>query len=250
MLLLDKILGVGDAFNAKRFVKLANRDKLSAYLPYQAWDGDTNVYHSADDTFGYVWECTPLVYAAADVFENLKGCIHSGIPFGSVLQFMMVADPDCKSLFDHYQALKTRQNPFLDTLTDNMIRHLSEAEFGLKSTNNIPVRNFRLLVSLKFPPGEKLSDQFEFAALSVAEALKGSGLNPLPLDPDGLIGLLSKILNSGSNTQVAPYDPELEIRKQIIRAGVIDAKFSHVEIRRRPRIQISQGPDREGMAHR
>jgi conjugal transfer ATP-binding protein TraC len=230
MLLLDKILGVGDALNAKRFVNLVNRDKLSAYLPYQAWDSDNNVYHSADDTFGYVWECTPLVYAGTDVFENLKGCIHSGIPFGSVLQFMMYADPDCKSLFAHYQALKTRQNPFLDTLTDNMIKHLSEAEFGLKSTNNIPVRNFRLLVSLKFPPGEQLSDQLEFAALSVAEALKGSGLNPIALDPNGLIGILAKILNTKSNAPIACYDPDLEIRKQIIRAGVIDTKFTHVRI--------------------
>ena len=230
MLLIDKILGVGDALNARRFIDLANRDKLSAFLPYQAWDSKAGVYHGADDTFGYVWECTPLVYAAEKVFENLKGCIHSGIPFGSVLQFMMYADPDCTGLFDYYRSLKSRQNPFLDTLTDNMIGHLSKAEFGLKSTNNIPVRNFRLLVSLKFPPGEALSDQFEFAALSVAEALKGAGLNPLPLDPNGLIGLLSRMLNTGSNTTLPPYDPELEIRKQIIRAGMIDTKFTHVEI--------------------
>ena len=230
MLLLDKILGVGDALNAQRFRRLVDRDKLSVYLPYQAWDSHSNAYHSADDTFGYVWECTPLVYAGTDVFDTLKGCIHSGIPYGSVLQFMMYADPDCEGLFAHYQALKTRHNPFLDTLTDNMLRHLSGAEFGLKSTNNIPVRNFRLLVSLKFPPGGELSDKFEFAALSVAEALKGSGLNPLPLDPDGLIGLLSRMLNVRSNTQAVHYDPDLEIRKQIIRAGVIDAKFTHVEI--------------------
>lgn len=230
MLLLDKILGVGDALNTQRFQRLVDRDKLSPYLPYQAWDSDTKVYHSVDDTFGYVWECTPLVYAGPDVFDTLKGCIHSGIPYGSVLQFMMYADPDCKGLFDYYQALKIRQNPFLDTLTDNMLKHLSDAEFGLKSTNNIPVRNFRLLVSLKFPPGEPSSDQFEFAALSVAEALKGAGLNPIPLNPDGLIALLSGMLNTRSSTQVPPYDPNLEIRKQIIRAGVIDAKFTHVEI--------------------
>jgi hypothetical protein len=73
MLLLDKILGVGDAFNAKRFVKLANRDKLSAYLPYQAWDGDTNVYHSADDTFGYVWECTPWFTPLRTYLKTSKG---------------------------------------------------------------------------------------------------------------------------------------------------------------------------------
>ncbi len=230
MLLLDKILGVGDALNAQRFRRLVDRDKFSVYLPYQAWDSDSKAYHSADDTFGYVWECTPLVYAGTDVFDTLKGCIHSGIPYGSVLQFMMYADPDCEGLFAHYQALKTRHNPFLDTLTDNMLKHLSDAEFGLKSNNNIPVRNFRLLVSLKFPPGGELSDKFEFAALSVAEALKGSGLNPIPLDPNGLIGLLSKMLNIRSNTQVAHYDSDLEIRKQIIRAGVIDAKFTHMEI--------------------
>ena len=38
------------------------------------------------------------------------------------------------------------------------------------------------------------------------------------------------MLNVRSNTQVVHYDPDLEIRKQIIRAGVIDAKFTHVEI--------------------
>ena len=231
MLLIDKILGVGEALNTQRLRRLLDRDKLSAYLPYLAWDSDTKAYHSADDTFGYVWECTPLVYAGTDVFETLKGCIHSGIPYGSVLQFMMYADPDCEGLFNHYNALKTRKNKILKTLTNNMLQHLSDAEFGLKSTNNIPVRNFRLLVSLKFPAGKELVDQFEFAALTVAEALRGAGLNPIPLDPGGLISLLAKILNSRKNAKVAPYDSSLEIRKQIISAGVIDTKFDHVEIK-------------------
>ena len=73
MLLIDKILGVGEALNTQRLRRLVDRDKLSAYLPYHAWDNDTKAYHSADETFGYVWECTPLVYAGTDVFETLKG---------------------------------------------------------------------------------------------------------------------------------------------------------------------------------
>jgi conjugal transfer ATP-binding protein TraC len=231
MLLIDKILGVGDALNTQRLRRLVDRDKLSVYLPYLAWDSDTKAYHNADETVGYVWECTPLVYAGTDVFETLKGCIHSGIPYGSVIQFMLYADPDCKGLFNHYNALKTRKNKILKTLTDNMLQHLSDAEFGLKSTNNIPVRNFRLLVSLKFPAGKELVDNFEFAAITVAEALRGAGLNPIPLNPGGLICLLAKILNSSKNAKVAPYDSSLEIRKQIIPASVIDTKFDHVAIK-------------------
>lgn len=230
MLLLDKILGVGDALNARGYRNLVARDKLSTYLPYKAWDPQTGAYQNYDDTYGYIWECTPLVYAGDDIFENLLGCAHSGIPNGSVLSFMMYADPDCEGYFAHYQSLKTRRNPFIDTLSDGLIQHLSGAEFGLKSTNNIPIRNFRLFVSLKFPAGQELLDIHEFAAMSVAEALGGAKLAPRALDPNGLIDLLAKMLNTHANARVAPYDPDLEIRKQIISAGKIDAKFSHVKI--------------------
>jgi conjugal transfer ATP-binding protein TraC len=142
----------------------------------------------------------------------------------------MYADPDCRDHFEHYRALKSRRNPFIDALTEGMIDHLTGAEFGLKSTNNIPVRNFRLVVSLKFPPGEELLDTHEFAALSVAEAMRGAGLNPIPLAPGELIALLATILNTHGNARVAPYDADIPIRRQINSSGVIDARFNHVAI--------------------
>jgi conjugal transfer ATP-binding protein TraC len=230
MLLLDSILGTKGALNINRFHRLLERDQLSNYLPYQAWDREKEIYHNMDDTVGYVWECTPLVYAGADVFETLKGCVNAGIPSGSVLQFMMYADPHIDGHFSYYRSLKVRQNPFLDTLTDAMIGHFSDAEFGLKSTNDIPVRNFRLFVSLKFPPGESLIDQYEFAAMSVAESLKGVGLNPVPMAPEALIILLSRMLNTNENAKPAAYDDGMDIKKQILSAGTIDVKFGRVEI--------------------
>ena len=74
------------------------RNSFSDYLPYVAYDPETEQYHNADNSVGFLWECTPLLYGNDNIFNNLNGLFTSGLPEGSVMQFILYADPNISSI--------------------------------------------------------------------------------------------------------------------------------------------------------
>ncbi|MBI5643233.1 MAG: TraC family protein, partial [Deltaproteobacteria bacterium] len=68
--------------------KMTEQDKFSSYLPYVAYDPGTRTYHNADGSRGLIWECTPLWFAGEATAKTLTGLFRSGIPDGSVMQFI------------------------------------------------------------------------------------------------------------------------------------------------------------------
>jgi conjugal transfer ATP-binding protein TraC len=71
--------------------ELTARDRFSSYLPWVSYDEDTKTYHNSDDTVGFIWECVPLAFAGDKTSFILEGLFRTGLPFGSVLQFIRTA---------------------------------------------------------------------------------------------------------------------------------------------------------------
>lgn len=208
------------------------RNKFSDYLPYAAYDEENQAYYNVDDTVGFLWECTPLVYAGTNIFEVLRGLFAASIPEKSVLQFMLYADPHVKPVLDRFRSLRTRNDPIVKEATENVYRFLMKgARDGLPNLQGIPVRNFRLIVALKMP----LQKDINYVDLrdTVYEILKGAYLNPRYMGPSDLIDMLTRLFNDNPPERTH-YDDSVPIRKQVILSETpIRAKWDAMEVGQR-----------------
>ena len=206
-----------------------SRNKFSDYLPYIAYDEDNELYYNVDDTVGFIWECTPLVYASPAIFEVLRGLFAASIPEKSVLQFMLYADPYIKPVLDRFRELRTRDDDVVRDATENICRFLSHgAKEGLENLQGIPVRNFRLIVSLKMPFHRDLN--IPDLRDTVFEILKGAYLAPRHMDPHGLVDMLTRLFNDNP-PEVTHYHEDIPIRKQVILSETpIKATWEAMEI--------------------
>jgi conjugal transfer ATP-binding protein TraC len=213
--LLNKVLfGSRGGLTHGQLQKMSFRNKFSEFLPYIAYDEDSQVYFNTDDTIGFLWECTPLVYADPSSFEVLRGLFTAAIPDKSVLQFILYADPYIKPSMERYQNLRTRSMEVIQAATKSVHDFISEgAQNGIENFQKIPVRNFRLFVSLKLPQQKDLnvSDIKD----TVYEVLKGAYLYPQPVAPSELIYLLMRLFNDHP-PEHTHYNDTVPIRKQII----------------------------------
>lgn len=220
-----------------RINKIAQRNPLSDYIRFKIFDPDTCAYINNDDTVGYVWECSPLVYAGDDVFKSLEGLFTLGLPKESVIQFILHADPYINHVLHMFKAPKSRDNDLCTKSIDNYIEFIRAGAInGVEKCQDIPVRNFRLFVTVKMKCKEvglewnKIKDIKDLdrilndAALignrdSLMEILKGAKLSPKLMDPESVIRHLARILNDRDFDDIQQmYDPAIPINKQVILA--------------------------------
>jgi len=198
--------------------KMTERDKFSAYLPYVAYDRKTCTYHNADGSRGFIWECVPLWFSNENIARTLTGLFRLSLPQGSVMQFILYADPYVKPLIDRFKSLHNTDHPLLKRSMNEYAKFLMEGTKGFESLSGIPARNFRLFVTV-YIPGEEDAD-FEELRSSVYDTLTGAKLCPVELGPDELVRTLWRIFNDRFPESLF-YNDNAEIRKQVISSETV-----------------------------
>ena len=197
------------------------RHRFSDYLPWVAYDSEKKLYANVDGTVGFIWECTPLVFASVREFETLSGLFKiSAIPEFSVLQFMLFADPYIEPIVRWYESLKSqKEHPLVKEGVERITRFIMENNDGIKACQGIPLRNFRLFVSLKMPAASLRKNRTNVDDLraNVREILQAVGLHPRELEPDELIFTMFRIFNNRVNGNLR-YDDARPISSQVILA--------------------------------
>ncbi len=225
----NMLFGAHGGLTNGKLEKMSFRNRFSEFLPYLAWDEETRVYVNTDNTIGFLWECTPLVYADPSSFDGLRGLFTASIPDKSVLQFIMYADPHVTPTLDRYRQLRTRKMDVIDAATHSVNNFIADgAEHGIENFQYIPVRKFRLFVALKIPGAKEInvSDIQD----TVYEVLKGAYLYPRPMAPADLIRLMMRLFNDKASDQVR-YDDAIPIRKQMILSETpIKTQWDRMEI--------------------
>ena len=64
-----------DGVTAEELEAMAKREQFSKYLPYRAYDPDEHCYYNFDDSFGFLWEGNPIVYANSDTYDGMEQII-------------------------------------------------------------------------------------------------------------------------------------------------------------------------------
>ena len=213
--LKDILFGSNGGITKGELHSMVFRNRFSDYLPYTAYDPETRVYLNVDSTIGFLWECVPLVYAGEDTFSTLAGLFGLSLPEGSVLQFILYADPYIEPILARYTSLKDLSDELLARSVKSTADFYRKGTGGVEAFQGIPIRKFRLFVALKMPQ-DKDMDVLEIRD-SVHETLKGANLFPSYVEPEELIRTLARLLNERNFDDIEEmYSDDVAIRKQII----------------------------------
>ncbi len=213
----NMLFGSGGGMTGSRLREFSERNRFSDYLPYAAYDDTNHAYFNADDSFGFIFECRPLVYASEGIRKVLAGIFSCGIPGGSILQFSLFADPDIDYLLRLYAQKDVIDSELTRLSTQSVADYFKEGTKGLKQMGGIPVRNFRLFVTLKlykFEGNDKVADLRN----SIFEILRGCDLFPEHMHPDVLVNFLIRLFNDDESFGWTEYDDRIPIRSQVIKA--------------------------------
>lgn len=210
--LQNLLLGDSGGLRKRDPEKLASREPLSEYLPWVAYDEERKRYLNTDNTYGFLWECTPLTYASTREMDSLESMLKLPFPKGTVISFALYADEDISGYIERYKAGKTRDNPLVRRTVAEFINFIEEGAKGLPQLHGIPLRNFRVFVSVKS------TEEIDVEQVSIIEETLAGGakLQPRHMPPSELLAFTRRLINKDAGTNPVGYDETLPIRKQVI----------------------------------
>ena len=236
---LKKFLGFHEAgATVGELEDLHYHNKFSKYFPWQAYDDVEKMYINTDNTIGFIWECTPLVFSAEKTLQLAGGLMRLPLPPLSVLQFVLHADGNIKPFIESYRDLRAHNDDQLvQDAVDSYCSFLESCTKGKAQLSDIPLRNFRLIVSLKFPSNIEVKPE-EIRSIA-QETLNGMHLNPRAMRPPALLEWLRRLLNDkmpevkqkDGSELASLYNDTVAIGKQVLLSdSPVNAHLSHMEI--------------------
>jgi conjugal transfer ATP-binding protein TraC len=147
------------------------------------------------------------------VLSGLVGILRQEFPEDTVISFSLYADDDVTSIINEYLRLKSRKDSVIQEGAGRYARFLSEGTKGMPSLQGVPVRNFRLFVSVKAP--ELLSPEVE---QNIHEGLAQAQLGPRRLSVGDGLAFFRKIFNERQSVNPRAFTSARYLRDQVIAA--------------------------------
>lgn len=232
---IDRILfGSEQQLKERDLRTLIEKHPFSKYFNYSTYDHNLGIYINSDCSLGMLWECTPLTFASAKTITTLEGVFRAGLPKGSVMQFILYADPHIDPMLHRYSQCRVLKDPIVQASTEKIVDFISKGRHGLNACADIPVRNFRAFVAATIPGrADDIPDPKDFAnqekttslqdmQRQITETLRAARLNPRNMPPEQLIEWLRRLFNvypEGYPEQnIGAYSDLIPLNKQIINA--------------------------------
>lgn len=220
----DIVYGRGRGVMRQDILELARRSRLSSYLPWVAYDPDTRLYHNADGTAGFIFECVPLPFMGEKSCTTLEALFRLGLPEDSVMQFIFYADPDIEHYLEGYLSLKGRELPVLQKVMRRYTEYFLRGTRGMEAFARMPLRSFRLFVTLKIPAEGIGKVNLKDLYSNVRENLSGAGLGPVEMPPESLVAWMRAFFNTHRPPDPGCYDPSRPLRDQVLFAETVVRK--------------------------
>lgn len=92
-------------------------------------------------------EIEPIVGTDISLSKNLDYFFNNELPYGSWVQFLLVASNNIEKIINEYLSAKTNEHPTLKKLTKNYVNFLIKAANNFGSYDGRLARNFRIFIS-------------------------------------------------------------------------------------------------------
>jgi len=233
----------------ENIVQLYESMPLSQFLPYVGYDEKRQLYILADGRAAVCYEVPPLIVAGKDFLDSTRSLI-SELREGAIVQFTMYASPNVHPFLNRWKKID-HPNELLREVFSRRAEFYKEYIRKPHPFTGVPFRDFRLFISIIFPPKERKAfkdllskvkaligfDSYEEEeigdyityldrcydeALSLKGAIESMGFISKvqqTLPPDYFLATMREIFNPSHEIyQKVPYDPDRELREQMIYA--------------------------------
>ena len=195
------------------------------YLPWLAYDDDTKLFVLDGSYIGFTFSARPLSGFTDDMERRFHSLLRMTFPHDSFLQFnLLVLDDVYQHIFNMRKARSGSNDQLINTATAQSIEFLHRSALG--GTSSAPVRNSKLLISVKYPiantfPSQEEVEQSQTLRKEVFENLSVIGFRELrEVNDTMLLHDLSVIMNRGPNAAwrggPVPVDENAFIREQVL----------------------------------
>ena len=233
MSFLAKLLKIDGGMTKAELSRMTSRSRFSNYLPWMAYDPETKVYINQDNTAGFAFECNSVSFAGEKQIDTLEGLFRLDVPEGTVMQFILFADPQISHYVERYKGLKVRDSEVVQESAKRFAEYMYEGVNGLEKMSRIPVRDYRLFVTFKFPFDEwnKNVHNIGQIKLRVEEILIGARLYPYECEVGSLIDWMRRLFNDREIANRFAYDEDIPLNKQVISFETeILKSFEHLKV--------------------
>lgn len=217
---MKKVMGNAGGLTSAEIANLAQREKLSDYLPYLFFPKQEQVFLNIDNTYGLMWECVPHYFYTDTMIKRIEKMLSAKLPKDVVWSFHLYADPHVKPMLDANKAGVTRESSLVQKNVEEYSQHIIAGAKGMSAVSDIPVRNFRCFVSIK---SETQLDSNQVVAIE--ESLTSANLSPRRMDDADLVTWLRRFFNGTENQNISSSVTQSKpLRKQLIDPGT-EIKF-------------------------
>jgi len=209
-----------------RIVKSLERESLSEYLPYIAHDPERNIF-TLDHGVGFAFDCVPVQFAGNSQVGSLRGLFEADFPPGTSVQFTLFASRRLQRSLNAY--ILEREAATGDSIYTELAKR--RADFLLSGRNNslfkgfnLPIRDFRLIVSFVVPCNPHAPDVYREVVEQTTrlketarQFLTTAFLAPVDLTVTDLAEILVEMLNPGHDPDMmVQVDKQSPINEQVV----------------------------------
>lgn len=217
----------------------AEHNSFYPFLPYVGYDEDDGYFITQDDHVGFIWEGKPTIFVGEDKSKAVEAIIRgSNFPEDTVLSITLHADPFVDRHVDIFKRIRTRDDQVITACTNRFADYLMEGTKGIYNVSKIPLRNFRVIISLKLPTKAKelekgglieIRNQVEEGLVGLGMSMSDNGVTRYT--PKHLLDWTRRIFNNDNPIEYGMYDENVPIQKQIIRSdSPIEDKGSYMKV--------------------
>lgn len=170
--------------------KISRVNPFSKYIVPEYYDQELGLYINSDNTIGYLFELTPVLFMGESSVISLHTMLKSSFPKDTVIQVICYADPNVEHILNSYYYSKRSDIDFLMESYKRLVSFYKNGLFGF------PVRNFRVFLSVKFPIPKNIDVAFlKDLKNSVIESFRAAKIPISECPPSILVAFLRKLLN-------------------------------------------------------
>lgn len=140
--------------------KMYDRLKVTNYLPIIDYDEKNHIWITNDGGYGLIFDCSPLIYSSESSVSSLLSALQV-LPNNAYIQVILFASPNITDIVDNWERFNTRDEPLSKELTKTYKAFLEQkVKEDITPTYGSPIRNFRLLISVKLGGKENITSIF------------------------------------------------------------------------------------------
>lgn len=226
--------------SAQLLNQLLERNSLSDYLPYYAYNKDLDCY-LLETGVGIIFECTPLQFPNSNHADMMRSLFESALIPQTSIQFLLYASKDIEPYLDSYVLSRKSiggESVFSDFAAERKKFYMKGSNENIIRGSNIKIRNFQLFVSMvipcdKTPDGYRkcINDQVSKYKETLRQVLNTISMNPRSVAPEKFIRLVMEFLNPSHDLSEYTYDKTALLRDQLIYSDTeLSVNSDHLKI--------------------